>query len=69
MRGVDRFELHQLSDRILPLCRLPEENDRDDRTTGHGRKLGEAQEAAFRRRELHVGPEPPAEYADAVSGR
>jgi hypothetical protein len=69
MRGVDRLELHQLSDRILPLCCLPEENDCDDRTTGRGRKLGEAQEAAFRPRELHVGPEPAAEYADAVSSR
>src|SRR5262249_42593111 len=69
MRGVDRLELHQLSDRILPLCRLPEEDDRDARTSGRGRKLGEAQEAAFRLRELHGGPEPTADYADAVSGR
>src|SRR5262249_12808192 len=60
---------HQLSDRILPLCRLPDEDHSDERTTGRGRKLGEEQEAADRLRELHVGPEPMAEYADAVSGR
>src|SRR6516165_12225197 len=31
-------------------------DDRDDRTPVAARKLGEAQEAAFRPREVHVGP-------------
>src|SRR5262245_32574625 len=69
MRRVDRLKFHQLSDRILPACRLPDEDDRNERTTGGGGKLGEAQEAAPRLRELHVGPEPTAKYADAVTGR
>src|SRR5262245_41526085 len=69
MRRVDRLELHQLSDRILPSCRLPEEDDRNDRATGRGGKLGDAQEASLRLRELHVGPEPTAKHADAVSSR
>src|SRR5262249_59147126 len=69
MRRVDRLELHQLSDRILPSCRLPNEDDHNDRATGRGGKLGGAQEAVLAMRDLHVGPEPTDEYADAVSGR
>jgi hypothetical protein len=69
MRRVDRLEFHQLSDRILLSCSLPEEDDRNDRATGRGGKLGDAQEAALGLRKLHIGPKPTAEHADAVSGR
>src|SRR5262245_66474186 len=54
---------------ILPSRRLPEEDDRNDRATARGGELGDAQEAALGLRELHVGAEPTAEHANAVSGR
>jgi hypothetical protein len=47
MRRVDRLEFHQLSDGILLSWSLPEEDDRNDRATGRGGKLGDAQEAAL----------------------
>jgi len=69
MCRVDRLELHQLTDRILPCCCVPEGDECDDCATGRSGELGDAQEAAVGPHELHVGPKPTAEYADAVSGR
>src|SRR5215470_10104449 len=69
MRRIDRFELHQFSDRVLPLRRPPEIEDRDDRAADGRGELEDPPETALRLGEFHVCPEPAAEYAHAVSGR
>ena len=68
MHRIDRLQLHQLTDRILPLRCLPETDDGNDRAAGRGGELGNAQETV-EPRNLHVGQERTAEYAEAVSGR
>ena len=41
IRRVDRFELHQFSERILPLRRPPEKDDHDDRAADGRGELGD----------------------------
>jgi hypothetical protein len=69
VRRVDRLESHRPTDRILPLCRLPERDECNDRATGCGGEPGDAQEASIELHEFHIGPKPGAEHADVVTGR
>jgi len=68
MRCLQRRELHQLADRVLPLFCLPQRYYDYDHADRGGTKPGKTQRPARGRRQLHIGPEPTAEHADAVPG-
>src|SRR5215213_979557 len=67
MRACYRFELHQLTDRVLPSCSPAQEHDGDDRAYDRDGNLQGEQDAFARFRKLHIGPQPPPSDADAVA--
>lgn len=68
-RRFDRIESHELSDRILPWCHLPEAGECNGRAAGHGSTAGDTEEAVLGLRKPHICPEPTAEFTDAVADR